>query len=493
MNYLYDGMKSIQFDNYPPEAWTTLFGASKEDMESPAYLFKRVPWLGRAVKLRSEVLSSIPFVIMKGDKIIDESENYQNKLGIMPNPKAILRRVESSLTVLGSAYLLGLKNAAKTVSQYRYIAAKTITVEIDKETGEPSFKRNVNGAEKSYTKDQIVYFWYQDDPEIETGPSNYSPAYLALAASGALMSMDNFVTNYFNRGAIKAQLLTVKGNPPQEERNKLKEFWKNLTGANGSWKTEVVNADAITPVQIGDGLEGLQDTELTASKREDISTALGIPQSILFSNAANYATAQQEALNFLNYTILPETEFIEETLNEQVFKKLGHVFKFQPQTIDEFQEDETRRAQAYAAYVGAGMKPSIAVQILGIELPEGIEPETLDIKAPEYEPVQIADEIEEDMAKWMRKAIKSFEKGKGAAVSFVSHVIPESETQRIAGLLEACESVEEIKAAFISKPTLKNASVDFSEVTHELKRANDLLDRSTDYMHIMKELAKKSG
>ena len=58
MNVFYDGMKSISFDNYPPEAWETLFGASKDDMQSPAYLFKRVPWLGRAIKIRSEVLSS---------------------------------------------------------------------------------------------------------------------------------------------------------------------------------------------------------------------------------------------------------------------------------------------------------------------------------------------------------------------------------------------------------------------------------------------------
>jgi len=392
MAYTYfDGRKSITFDNYPPEAWEVLDGPKDNDYESPEFLFRRVPWLGRAVKMRSDAVASVPFVLMKGDKEIDTSEEWQNVAGIMSNPKKLIRRIESSLCLFGKAYLLSLMNELKVLKDYRYIAPQTISVKVDHVTGEIKFTRNIKGEKTEYGIDRIVYFWLENDPTLEIGEPLSSPALLSLSAAGALMSMDNFVTQYFRRGAVKAQLLTVKGNPPAEERAKLKAWWSQLTGGKGAWKTEVVNADTINPVQVGDGLEGLQDTELTSSKREDICTSFGIPKSMLFSDASNFATSQQDELNFLNYTVLPETELLEDVLNNQIYKKTGYRWKFKPQTIDSFQEDETRRAQSYAVYVGAGMLPSIAAEILGIELPAGMEYSVLDAidEEPEPEPTPI--------------------------------------------------------------------------------------------------------
>ena len=49
----------------------------------------------------------------------------------------------------------------------------------------------------------------------------------------------------------------------------------------------------IHPVRVGEGVGELSDSDLVKEKREDIATALGIPQTILFSQAANYATAKE--------------------------------------------------------------------------------------------------------------------------------------------------------------------------------------------------------
>jgi hypothetical protein len=52
------------------------------------------------------------------------------------------------------------------------------------------------------------------------------------------------------------------------------------------------------------------------------------------------------------------------------------------------QEDEGNRASAFAAYVGAGLKPSLVAQLLGLELPVGVEYQDLDPKEPPPAPGQ---------------------------------------------------------------------------------------------------------
>jgi len=148
-------------------------------------------------------------------------------------------------------------------------------------------------------------------------------------------------------------------------------------GIRNAFAAEVVNA-AIKPVVIGDGVGDLGNVPLTEEKRQDVGTALGIPLSLLLANAANYATAQADRRNFYELTIIPEADLVARTINEQLLTPLGLSLVFRPEAMTIFQEDESARAQAFASYTGGGLKPSIAAQLLGITLPEGIEYDDLD-------------------------------------------------------------------------------------------------------------------
>jgi hypothetical protein len=61
--------------------------------------------------------------------------------------------------------------------------------------------------------------------------------------------MDAYTKAYFDRGAIRATLLTYDGPPPSEaDRAKLKGWWqKAVGGIRNAFAAEVVNA-AIKPV-----------------------------------------------------------------------------------------------------------------------------------------------------------------------------------------------------------------------------------------------------
>jgi hypothetical protein len=277
----------------------------------------------------------------------------------------------------------------------------------------------------------------------------------------------DFATMFFERGAIKVTLLTTKGMVVEAERNRLKLWWDRIRG--NAWATEIVNADAVEAVPVGEGLESLDNKEFTKEQREDISTALGVPHSMLFSNAANYATSQQDKLNFYEDTIIPECSLIAGIMNEQLLEPLGYRLAFDPQELAIFQEDEEQRSSAFYNYVASGIRPSIAGEVLGIELPDGVDYAALDEKyekslemqdqLTQAQPGDASDDITQgnnprqqeekglvqiDLEKWERKALKRIQKGFDPSCTFESEYIPLITVAAIEGALESTTNKPEL-------------------------------------------------
>ena len=68
--------KTINPETLPADAWRVITGNSNETSVKEYY--QRVPWLFRAVDIRANALSNIPFSIYRGSEIIDNSDDYQN-------------------------------------------------------------------------------------------------------------------------------------------------------------------------------------------------------------------------------------------------------------------------------------------------------------------------------------------------------------------------------------------------------------------------------
>lgn len=116
-----------------------------------------------------------------------------------------------------------------------------------------------------------------------------------------------------------------------------------LSGVRKAFGIELISGK-ITATTIGYALKDLATTELSMSKREDVSTALGVPQTLLFSNAANYATASQDDLHFYDKTIKPFAFRLQNALNKQVYQPLGYFLKFHPERMAIYQELKAREA-----------------------------------------------------------------------------------------------------------------------------------------------------
>ena len=433
--------KSFDLGTSPlSDFWYT--SPKSEDDPEPVDLLRTVPWLWHGVGLRANSVADMPFQIeTKAGDVIESTEDWQGVYPWLGNVRRLLYLTEAALTCYGRAYYWRERNRVTTTG-IRYIRPDTVDPQIDGDKGLTAFVRTANGKRLTVPVNQIVYFW-QADPYVELGPPEGSPLLAAIAAAGVLRNLDRFASAYFARGAIKATLLTVSGAPVKAERDRLKEWWKQLvTGVKNAWATEIVNADSVTPVVIGEGLKELSNAQLTEEKRQDIAQALGIPLTVMFSDSASGlgggGVAVQDNKHFYEKTIIPECRFIEDVLNEQLFAPMGLRWRFLPNSLDVFQEDENERAAAFGAYVTAGLPIEVVGPMLGVELPEGWTWEK--VKAEKEEaarqaqeamqqagpPGQQDDEDDErdakalaDLRRWRTKSAK-----RGKLADFVSDFIP---------------------------------------------------------------------
>lgn len=499
------GIKSVDIWGDNLDGWTILSGDGATTADSAYY--KLIPTLYRAVQIIAYSVSSMPFVIMKGKTEYDTSAEWENKVGFMPNPFSLLQLVTSSLEMAGNCYLFRERSAVMTKA-LNYCLPTSVNVKIDEKKHKIEyFERYVNNIPVKYDPEKdFVYFWLPD-PYIELGPAKNYPAKAAANACGVLLNMDVFASNFFEHGAVKVTLLTVTGQPAEAERQKLADWWRRVvSGVKNAFGAQVISADAVKPIVIGEGMKELENNTIAEDKREDIAIAMGIPMSILFANSANYATAKEDSLNFLNQTIIPLCQFIESILNEQLFEPLGLEWHFLPETLDAMQEDETSRAVALGQLTSAGIPLLMAMDILGYEITDEMRAE---LEKAVIEKEKKAEELAKQMAqkpepeedtgqtgqdeddttsdttfkaeldKWRRKAINAMKKGKPANVDFVSTVIPGEMCEIIISALGKANTEQDVKDAFnvTNTPDLKFSSGTMA-LAHELKRANDLLERT---------------
>lgn len=374
-----DGKSNFFLDQYPEQAWTNLTpGAtdtadSREATEAIGKYYEAVGFLHRCVSVRADALLRVPWAILRNDAEVWTSEmpTPPETLAYLKDFRRLLRLTAMALCLAPEAFWFRERNRARTLS-FRWHAPTSVVPQWSANDGLTGFKRMLgNGNTRVFEVQDYVYFALPN-PLHETLPGR-PPAQAAMAAAGVLYNVDAFASNFFQRGAIKATLLTIDGNPPPGELLKLESWWRRaFAGVAQAWQTAAVRA-GVTPVIIGEGLESLAKSDLTRAHREDIATAMGVPHSIVMSDAANRSVAETDDLHFYDKTVIPAFEMMAETLNEQVFYPAGLRMELRPQKMSIYQEDEEQRSKSVLHYTQASVPVEIAMQMLGVTLPDGMD------------------------------------------------------------------------------------------------------------------------
>lgn len=370
----FDGAKNIDLSTISTERWEELFGVgSTKSISDPVSAWTTLGWVNRCVSIRANSVAFLPWSIMKGDKEIARSDEYNYPMPWMNKIGDFLHLSEASLSITSQAYIYKSKAKTGKIVDLQWFSPFTMAP-VWEGNKISSYKRQ--GYSGLFDSDEIVYTrMLSPIDEIGHAPS---PVETALSDANVLININSFASQFFQRGAIKAMLLSVEGNPSPEEIKKLEVWWKRwFKGIQDAWQTAAIRA-GVKPIVVGEGISELSNRELTDEKREAISTALGVPHSLVMSNAANYATAQADRLNFYDMTVLPQARLIQRAWNAQLFEPIGLRFIFRPQALPIYQSDEREASETIRNLAQAGVRPSHALLMLGREIPTGIDPDEFD-------------------------------------------------------------------------------------------------------------------
>lgn len=518
---MYDGLKAVDLWT-GDRGWDILNGPQSgvdRRMTSQDY-FVSVPWLYRAVKDRAISNVKVAYAIVDdAGNDVDASATWKNELNLFPHPRRLIHQLVESYVMTGRAYLFLETNAYGYVKAVKYVLPTSISEKFDDVTGDLLYyERTVKGNTKRVEVDNIVAI-YDPDYTVENGPGASSAAKAALLAAGVLFNADLFIAAYFRGGAIKATVYSMDSGD-KEEAKRFQAFLEDVVhGIRNAFSPKVISAKVVTPTVIGQGLEGLENDSLTASKRQDISTAIGVPESRMWAASANFATAEVESKAYFTDVIVPQCWTIEEAINAQLFNEVHHMkgyrWEFRPESAAGFGKDQIGQAQAYVGYVGTGMLPSVAAQIVGIELPGEMEYEDLDpedtVEPPEIvtgvvenEPTQQelaagtnvnpnqlpagaaptdAQAVRSALFAWKSAALAAVKTGHSGAVDFDNPVIPLNVYEFLHYELDAATDTQAVNDLFKkAREMCKGELVDPTQ--NELKRANNLMEQLIKRMEV---------
>ena len=412
--------------------------------DSVATLYKYVPLLFRAVQLRCDAISSVPVAIMKG-KENEVDWPYPTKLG------NLLWQWEASNLLAGAAYGEIVTNKSGFRKDIKYRNPFDMDVKYDR--GVYQFKQNSSGAvwynEPEAGQYQMLYI-KEFDPTQDTGPGIGAGKASNIDAK-LLYAISKFPEMYFEGGAMPVTLLGIDSNDRNEIERIQNWFRRSATAIKNAFRVLGVRTGSITPVTLTPPLKDLSFPEISAMAKDNIAMAFGIKQTLLDSEAANYATAQEDRLAFYEDTIKPRARLFEDALNEQLLARDGLRLEFRFGEMDIFQEDENDRAELLNKLTAAGLPIEVSLQLAGYKLTE----EQLSMLEEHQEPLDDridetpVDERTTELRKWQKFAEKRVKEGKELR-EFETSIIEPSLQGAINGALEGAKTAEEVKHIFDS-------------------------------------------
>lgn len=386
--------------------WVEELGKEGRSAGDPVSAWSSVPLLYRAVNLRCQSLSTVPYVIFKGN---EEAEwPLENEF------QSVIYNTELSLMLSGVAYLLKLYEG-RTLTGVQWLNPTTMTWEI--KNGENIYTQKINNVEYGPWDDSEMISFREPSMASDVGPG-IPPARVALTAAKLRFNMDDFVANFFANGAQPMSLITTTGTPSQAEMDRAQSFFKrSVSGVANAWRAIFLRGDIRVETLTPD-LDTMEMPELSQHVVLDIAAALGIPRSVLESDAANYATSQTDMKSFWEQTIRPRLPMYETAINEKLFGDSVEKYscKFTPENLEIFQVDEAERSASLLQLVNAGVPLVDAMAMLGYDplenVPEPPAPEVIYVTQPQEEEPSpgVQDNAAEEMRAWQKYATTNLKK-----------------------------------------------------------------------------------
>jgi len=469
-------------------------------VDSPELLYATVGALNRCIQYRADSISSLPREVedISTGEVIAQA-NFptprqgpdgrilgEDTLPFQISLTRILTQIEKALCVYAQAYL------HKEHNNYFITAVvwqdPALITPVIGEHGFEKFTKTVGKKEIPIPVEDICYIY---TPGLREFRPDTPLAKVAITKAGILYHQDKFLTSFFETGAMPVTLVFAKSAPPEPVMQKIRFFLQQaLTGRSKAWDIHVLPGDqmlefkTLTPL-----LKDMILTELSEESRLDICATMGVPASVLYTNASRNSTSEQDDEHFYTKTVIPQALLIEEALNEGLFADAGLRLRFHYEALPVFQQARFKKAaelQVFFPYMtnaeiraAIGLLPNAEVDEMrhqasaATALPATTTPSPANVSNDTPTNTAVATNTNEnmdggddmkslpyglsklqykammaDMNKWRSKVLQRYPKSPPANVPFTSDHIVEPVKTAVFKALMFANTPDQIRAAF---------------------------------------------
>lgn len=438
-------------------------GTATDKVKSASEAYCYVPLVYRAVQLRMKSIMSVPYHLERNGADVNTGFPVQFEAFYPLGFREIIGMTEAAMLLSGGCIWKRRRNAGSTTRVVQWVNPNI--TEVQYAGGEVDF---IIDGKEHLTIDDVIYF-RKFNPLDDVG-FGVGSGMAGLPSAKLLHYMNLFAGQFFEHGAMPQVILGVPNGTSIDETKRLEGWFKQRAqGIRNAFKALAIRTGdgGVTPTTLTPEMKSLALTELYEQSKQQVAQAFEIPQTLL-EDAANFATAEEHRITFWHDVVRPEGELLQEIINQQLLSQYGYTLVFDFDQMDQFQEDEEQRSAAFFNYVHSrAVPPSVAAEMLGLELPNDVEYAELDewyreqtIIKPQIlgqtgNQQQIEPEVDsprkayiEEVRKWRTRALKRIKAGKDGVGerSFESDIIP----QILIDSTEAqLEGASEVKARFI--------------------------------------------
>jgi HK97 family phage portal protein len=279
------------------------------------------------VRLLADTVSSLPVgaYVRRGRERLSYSTIYGDQPAWVSRPNPETTRLEfyeqivTSFKLEGNAYILTMRDEMGDVQELYVLDPVGVRIERPR-AGEPLIYyvkvRDTQGVyEERLTDKELLHI-----PDFRLPGQRYglSPIAACRTTLGAAMAADVYAASYFGNAANPGGVIEVPGELTEEQAQDIGRDW-NLThtGPYRAGKIGILSGGAsFQPLQIN-----AQDAQLLDTRRfsvEEIARIYRIPLALLghpVAGAMSFASVEAQNLSFVQYSLRPILERIEQALS----------------------------------------------------------------------------------------------------------------------------------------------------------------------------------
>jgi HK97 family phage portal protein len=335
---------AINYDDFFNIGRLALDAASPLPIETA---YNDVGFFRRAVDIRRNGVANMPFEFNKGsEEFVNEITIDEKEIPLALDVFGLIPSWATDLDMYGAAYAILLTDELALEGEGWVRIHPSRVAPIYNHRGLVSHWQ-VSAQNRSLTLpvERLLYIW---QPNQTSDRGNGEPlARAALTAAGVLKHSGVFQSSFFEQGALNPTIVSKEGfgkKSPAARKEEQSLFNRLFSGLNKANKVQLIDGKT-TVSTLQQPLKDMALTELSKEQKETISATLGVPLSLIMSNAANYATATQDDFNFYDKAIAPFLrEIIADQLNKRLFNPLGYDLTYVPTRLDAYQAIELQKS-----------------------------------------------------------------------------------------------------------------------------------------------------